>query len=61
MAAVKKKDKSVKATTMTGAGGTTLVYARVFRLYGSYTQLKSDLIVDVVDWLYPYMTPAESG
>ena len=41
---------------MTGAGGMTLVYTRVFRLYGLYTQLKSDLIVDVADWLYPYDT-----
>ena len=48
-------------TTTTGAGGTTLVYTRVFRLYSPYTQLKSDLIVNVADWLYPYITPAESG
>ena len=48
-------------TTTTGAEGTTLVYTKVFRLYGLYTQLKLDLIVDVADWLYPYMTPAESG
>ena len=39
----------------------TFVYTIVFRLYGLYTQLKSDLIIDVADWLYPYMTPAESG
>ena len=34
---------------MTGAGETTLLYTRVFRLYGLYTQLKSDLIVGVAD------------
>ena len=48
-------------TTTIGTGGTTFVYTRVFRLYGSYTQLKSNLTVDVADWLYPYVTPAESG
>ena len=48
-------------TTTTGAGGMTLIYTRVFRLYGSYTQLKSGLTVDVTNWLYPYMLPAESG
>jgi hypothetical protein len=61
MVAVRKKDKLIKVTTTMGAEGTTLVYARVFRLYGLYTQLKSDLIIDVVDWLNPYVTPAESG
>ena len=57
------EDKLIKVMMMTtmGAGGTTLIYTKVFRLYGSYTQLKSDLTVDVVDWLYPYVTPAESG
>ena len=59
------EDKLIKAMTTimttTGAGGTTLVYTRVFRLYGLYTQLKSDLTVDVADWLYPYVTPAELG
>src|SRR6266700_1882928 len=56
-------DKLIKAITTiitTGARGTILVYTRVFRLYGLYTQLKSDLIVDVADWLYPYMISAES-
>ena len=48
-------------TMTTGAGGTALIYTRVFRLYNMYTQLKLNLIVDVADWLYPYMTPAESG
>ena len=52
---------TMTTTTITGAGRTTLVYTRVFRLYGLYTQLKSDFVVDVADWLYPYMTPAESG
>jgi len=62
------KDKLIKAitttittTTTTGARGMTFIYTIVFRLYGLYTQLKSDLIIDVADWLYPYMTPAESG
>ena len=40
----KDEDKSIKAaatttTTTTGARGTTLIYTRVFRLYGLYTQL----------------------
>jgi len=41
----KDEDKSIKATTTTtttttmGARGMMLVYTRVFRLYGSYTQL----------------------
>ena len=48
-------------TTTTGAGGTTLIYTKAFRLYSSYTQLKSDFIVDVADWLYPYITPTELG
>ena len=48
-------------TTTTGAGETTLIYTRVIRLYGLYTQLTLDLIVNIADWLYPYMTPAESG
>jgi hypothetical protein len=34
--AVRKKI-SIKAMTITGAGGTTLVYTRVFRLYSLYT------------------------
>ena len=57
------KDKLIKAaiTTIMGAGGTTLIYTRVFRLYGLYTQLKSDFIVDIANWLYPYMTPAKLG
>ena len=37
------------------------MYTKVFELYSLYTQLKLDLIVDVADQLYPYMTPAESG
>jgi len=58
------EDKLIKVmmmmmTTMMGAGGITLVYTRVFRLYGLYTQLKLDLIVEVVNWLYLYMTLAE--
>jgi len=36
IAAVRKKI-SIKVTTMMGAGGTTLVYTRVFRLYSLYT------------------------
>ena len=48
-------------TTTIGVGRTTLVYTRVFKLYGLYTQLKLDLIVDVADWLYPYITPAKLG
>ena len=44
-----------------GAGGTTLIYTRVFRLYGLYTQLKSDFIVDVADWLCLYITFVELG
>ena len=47
--------------TTIGAGGMTLMYTKVFELYSLYTQLKLDLIVDVADQLYPYMTPAESG
>ena len=47
--------------TTTGAGGTTLIYTKVFRLYSLYTQLKLDFIVNIADWLYPYITPAESG
>ena len=45
----------------TGAGGTTLIYTKIFRLYGLYTQLKLDLIIDVANWLYSYVTPAELG
>ena len=37
MAAVRKKMR-IKVTMMIGAGGTTLVYIGVFRLYGLYTQ-----------------------
>ena len=44
-----------------GAGGITLIYTRVFKLYGLYTQLKSNLIIDVTDWLYPYTIPTELG
>jgi len=59
------KNKSIKViiimTTTIGVGRTTLVYTRVFKLYGLYTQLKLDLIVDVADWLYPYITPAKLG
>ena len=46
---------------MTGAEGMTLIYTRVFKLYSLYIQLKLNLIVDVADWFYPYITPAELG
>ena len=39
MAVVRKKmRKNIKVMMTTGAGGTTVVYTRVFRLYGLYTQ-----------------------
>ena len=37
MAAVRKKIK-IKMIMITRAGGTTLIFSRVFRLYGLYTQ-----------------------
>ena len=44
-----------------GAGGITLIYTRVLRLYSLYTQLKLDFIIDVANWLYPYIIPAKLG
>ena len=44
-----------------GAGGTTLIYTKVFRLYSLYTQLKLNFIIGVTNWLYLYITPTKLG
>ena len=60
IAAVRKKTK-IKATMTTGAGGDTYIHQSFQIVWLIHPILKLVLVVDVADWLYPFITPAKSG